>query len=133
MMKLPLLSKELEATINGLLGEFERRMMEELRKLAPPSFLEPMSYAVHGGKRVRPLILLLASRLAGEPSIDPFPAAVAIELLHCESLIHDDIIDREGTRRGREPFYLRYGAELSLLSADLVLGISMNLVSRYKK
>ncbi len=134
MMKLPfLLSKELEATVDGLLEEFERRMMEELKKLAPPSFMEPMSYAVHGGKRVRPLILLLASRLTGEPSVDPFPAAMAIELLHCESLIHDDIIDREGARRGKEPFYLKYGAELSLLSADLVLGISMNLISRYRK
>lgn len=123
---------KLSVDVGWMLEDFERRMEEELRRLTPPPFVEPVLYATQGGKRIRPFILLLASRLRGEPSLDPFPAAMAIELLHCESLIHDDVIDRERLRRGGEPFYLKFGPELSLLSADLVLGLSMSLVSRYR-
>lgn len=122
---------KLSVDVGWMLEDFERRMEEELKKITPPPFVEPVFYATHGGKRIRPLILLLASRLRGDPSFDPLPAAIAIELLHCESLIHDDVIDRERLRRGRDPFYLKFGPELSLLSADLVLGLSMSLVSRY--
>jgi octaprenyl-diphosphate synthase len=133
MKLLAKLDEGLKPTVERLLEDFELRMAEELEELTPPPFIDAVAYAIHGGKRVRPLILLLASRAVEEPSVDPFPAAVAVELLHCESLIHDDAIDRERTRRGMEPFYLRFGPELTLLSADLMLGLSMKLVARYRR
>lgn len=115
----------------SLLIEFERRMRHELTRLTPPSLLEPVFYALSGGKRIRPLILLLASNLMGKPSLDPFPAAITVELLHCASLIHDDIIDREKSRRGRDPFHIKFGLELGVLGADLMLALSSSLISKY--
>jgi len=133
MKLLAKLDEGLKPIVEGLLQELELRMAEELKELTPLPFIDAVTYATRGGKRVRPLILLLASRVVKEPSVDPFPVAIAVELLHCESLIHDDVIDRERTRRGVEPFYLKFGPELSLLSADLMLGLTVKLIARYRK
>lgn len=123
--------RTLNEVAGPLLAELERRMRSELARLAPPLLLEPVLYAVSGGKRIRPLILLLASNVMGKPSLDPFPAAITVELLHCASLIHDDIIDQEKLRRGGDPFYVKFGLELGILSADLMLALSSQLISQY--
>ena len=62
---------------------------------------------------------------------DPMPAAIAVELLHTESIIHDDIIDGDLVRRDRETFHARYGINPSILSADYVLGIVLDIASQY--
>jgi octaprenyl-diphosphate synthase len=59
-----------------------------------------------------------------------FMAASAIELLHTESVIHDDIIDKESTRRGKPSFHVKYGYNNSILTADFVLGIILNIGSK---
>ena len=59
------------------------------------------------------------------------PAAIAVELLHTESIIHDDIIDGDLIRRDRETFHARYGINPSILSADYVLGIVLDIASQY--
>jgi octaprenyl-diphosphate synthase len=63
--------------------------------------------------------------------VDPFPAAVAIELAHTESLIHDDIIDRDFLRREAATFHAVYGNEMALLSADFILSLILEITSRY--
>src|SRR5689334_13828238 len=63
----------------------------------------------------------------GEPT---FLAASAIELLHTESVIHDDIIDEQNNRRGKPSFHVKYGYNSSILTADFVLGIILNLGSK---
>jgi len=62
---------------------------------------------------------------------DPMPAAIGVELLHTESIIHDDIIDGDLVRRDRETFHARYGMNPSILSADYVLGIVLDIASQY--
>ncbi len=59
------------------------------------------------------------------------PAAIGVELLHTESIIHDDIIDEDLVRRDRETFHARYGINPSILSADYVLGIVLDIASQY--
>ena len=59
-----------------------------------------------------------------------FMAASAIELLHTESVIHDDIIDEENLRRGKPSFHVKYGYNNSILTADFVLGIILNIGSK---
>ena len=59
-----------------------------------------------------------------------FWAASAIELLHTESVIHDDIIDEQNNRRGKPSFHVKYGYNSSILTADFVLGIILNLGSK---
>ena len=57
-------------------------------------------------------------------------AACAIELLHTESVIHDDIIDDENIRRGKPSFHVKYGYNSSILTADFVLGVILNIGSK---
>jgi octaprenyl-diphosphate synthase len=68
-----------------------------------------------------------ASSKVGE---DAFMSASAIELLHTESVIHDDIIDKEKLRRGKTSFHVKYGYNSSILTADFVLGIILNIGSK---
>ena len=111
----------------------DEALNEELQNYLGSDFYEPLSYALEGGKRIRPIILLLSNKVAGGSGVDALREAVAVELLHTESLIHDDIIDEETIRRGKPVFYLLYGFNTSLLTADFVFGIILSIVARSKK
>jgi len=102
----------------------------ELELYAESEFKEPLKYALNGGKRIRPIILLLASECVGEIDDNTFAAACAIEFLHTESVIHDDIIDNETMRRQKDPFHIKYGYNTSVLTGDFVLGLILNIASR---
>jgi len=102
----------------------------ELELYAESEFKEPLKYALNGGKRIRPIILLLASECVGEIDDNIFAAACAIEFLHTESVIHDDIIDNETLRRQKDPFHIKYGYNTSVLTGDFVLGLILSIASR---
>jgi len=102
----------------------------ELELYAESEFKEPLKYALDGGKRIRPIILLLASECVGKIDDNTLAAACAIELLHTESVIHDDIIDNETLRRQKDPFHIKYGYNTSVLTGDFVLGFILNIASR---
>jgi octaprenyl-diphosphate synthase len=91
-----------------------------------------LKYACEGGKRIRPLILVLSAESIGKCNADAYLAASAIELLHTESIIHDDIVDEEKERRGRTSFHIKYGYNMSILTADFVLGIILNVAAKLK-
>ena len=102
----------------------------ELELYAESEFKEPLKYALDGGKRIRPIILLLASECVGQIDDNTLAAACAIEFLHTESVIHDDIIDNETLRRRKDPFYIKYGYNTSVLTGDFVLGLILSIASR---
>jgi len=102
----------------------------DLELYAESEFKEPLKYALDGGKRIRPIILLLASECVGQIDDNTLAAACAIEFLHTESVIHDDIIDNETLRRRKDPFYIKYGYNTSVLTGDFVLGLILNIASR---
>jgi octaprenyl-diphosphate synthase len=83
---------------------------------------EISSYLIHGGgKRVRPLVTLLAFRLFGGKKLeDIVDIATAIELIHTATLLHDDIIDGAEARRGKESAYKRYGLKATLVTGDFL-------------
>jgi octaprenyl-diphosphate synthase len=66
----------------------------------------------------------------GEIDDNTLAAACAIEFLHTESVIHDDIIDNETLRRQKDPFHIKYGYNISVLTGDFVLGLILNIASR---
>jgi octaprenyl-diphosphate synthase len=114
-------------------------LRRELDLYSWSEFYAPLRYACDGGKRIRPLILLLSAesiktKATGLINIaendNAFMAASAIELLHTESVIHDDIIDDENIRRGKPSFHVKYGYNNSILTADFVLGIILNIGSK---
>ncbi|MFY9798193.1 MAG: polyprenyl synthetase family protein [Candidatus Nitrosopolaris sp.] len=119
--------------------KIDEALSRELDLYSWSEFYAPLRYACDGGKRIRPLILLLSAesikaRTIGSVNVsendDAFIAASAIELLHTESVIHDDIIDEENLRRGKPSFHVKYGYNNSILTADFVLGIILNIGSK---
>ena len=102
----------------------------ELELYSESEFREPLKFAIEGGKRIRPIILLLATESVGKIDENAFAGACAIELLHTESVIHDDIIDNETKRRQKDPFHIKYGYNTSVLTGDFVLGLILNISSR---
>ena len=119
------------------LSKINDALKRELDLYSWSEFYGPLRYACDGGKRIRPLILVLSAESAKVGKVnssklgeDTFMAATAIELLHTESVIHDDIIDEENLRRGKPSFHVKYGYNSSILTADFVLGIILNIGSK---
>ena len=126
--------------INPLLEVFikyiekiDSALQNELELYSESEFCEPLKYALDGGKRIRSIISLLAAECVGEIDENVYAGACAIELLHTESVIHDDIIDNETQRRHKDPFHIKYGYNTSVLTGDFVLGLILNISSRLDK
>jgi octaprenyl-diphosphate synthase len=102
----------------------------ELELYSESEFIEPLKYAMEGGKRIRPLILILSAESVGKSDENAYAASCAVEFLHTESVIHDDIIDNETMRRKKDPFHIKYGYNTSILTGDFVLGLILNISSR---
>ena len=110
----------------------DKALEAELNLYVESEFTEPLKYAIADGKRIRPIILALAAESTGGENADEnvYAAACAVEFLHTESVIHDDIIDNEKQRRMQEPFHIKYGQNKSILTGDFVLGLILNIASR---
>jgi octaprenyl-diphosphate synthase len=116
------------------LAKIEEALKREVDLYSWSEFHAPLRYACEGGKRIRPLILVLSAECIKSKKVesDAYLAASAIELLHTESIIHDDIIDEENQRRGKPSFHVKYGYNSSILTADFVLGVILNISSKLK-
>ena len=102
----------------------------ELGLYSESEFIKPLKYSLEGGKRIRPIILVLAAESVGKVDDNTYSAACAVEFLHTESVIHDDIIDDETLRRQKDPFHIKYGYNAAILTGDFVLGLILNISSR---
>lgn len=120
------------AKIDDRRAKIDNALLVELSKRKDSLFYEPLVKALKGGKRLRPIFLLLSYECVGRTRENPFPAAVAVELLHTESLIHDDIIDGDFLRREAAAFHASHSTEMTILSADFVLSVVLGLTARYK-
>lgn len=125
------LIRDLEIRSKNYITQFNKSLEKVFDNHSWSSFHEPLLYATHGGKRIRPLLLMLSAEAVGVPGGKTNLAAVAVELLHTESIIHDDIIDEQIKRRDRDSFHERYGNNTSMLTADFVFGIILEIASRY--
>ena len=86
-----------------------------------PLVAEIAAYLVQaGGKRLRPLLVLLAARACGDSSQNPVKLAVAIEFLHTAMLLHDDVVDESTLRRGRRTANAEWGNAASVLVGDFL-------------
>ncbi|MDR0688550.1 MAG: polyprenyl synthetase family protein, partial [Prevotellaceae bacterium] len=99
---------------------------------SPALLYQPMRYALlSGGKRIRPALLLMCTELflqkIEKVHVD---VSLGVELFHCFTLIHDDIIDNAGLRRGRPTVVKKWGANTAILSGDAMLIEAYKLVCR---
>lgn len=85
----------------------------------------------NGGKRVRPLLVVLASRICGNGDNDAYRLGTAFEYLHAATLFHDDIIDQSETRRGKQSVYRKFGLIGAILAGDFLHAKAMAVVGKY--
>jgi len=104
----------------------------ELRmKGHPPELYEPIGYTMElGGKRMRPLLVLLACDMFGGDVQNAMDAAIGIELFHNFTLLHDDIMDKAPLRRGKETVYKRWNANRAILSGDTMFAMANKYMLR---
>lgn len=83
-----------------------------------------------GGKRLRPLLMILSSRFGNCSRDDIVPLAAIIEIIHMATLIHDDIIDDSAMRRGSPTIQARWGKDVAVFTGDFLLSAAFSLLSR---
>ncbi len=95
------------------------REIDRIKHTKPENLYEPMAYALEmGGKRLRPVMVLMATNLFDESIEKAFPAALAIEVFHNFTLLHDDIMDQAEMRRNALSVYKKYNPNIAILSGD---------------
>jgi len=111
----------------------DRRLKRFARQQEPRSLYEPLTYILRGGgKRIRPLVLLLSCEAVGGIVRDALPAGVAIEILHNFTLVHDDIMDNAASRRGRPTVHTKWDANVAILVGDELLGLAYRALLKTK-
>lgn len=98
----------------------------------PPALLEAMQYSLlAAGKRLRPLLVVLAAEACGGTEADALPAAGAVEMIHTYSLIHDDLpaMDDDDLRRGLPTCHKRFGEALAILAGDALLTLAFAVLA----
>jgi octaprenyl-diphosphate synthase len=112
----------------------DNKLAELARSLPESDLGEVVSYILRSpGKRVRPLILIFSAQAFGAKASQAIDAAIAIELVHAASLVHDDILDYGVERRGSQSSMKRFGPEASLLAGDYLISQSIELISGFRQ
>ncbi|MFG0258818.1 MAG: polyprenyl synthetase family protein, partial [Phycisphaerales bacterium JB041] len=118
-------ASSLPAEVLGPLPEIEAELKRSLDGVdAPVSLRSAMAYAtLEGGKRLRPLLAWHGCVAAGGEGPESLPACVAVELIHCFSLVHDDLpaLDDDDLRRGRPTLHRHAGEAMAILAGDALL------------
>jgi geranylgeranyl diphosphate synthase type II len=100
----------------------------------PITLYEPIDYTMHqGGKRIRPMITLIAADMFDCDVEKAYNAAIAIEVLHNFTLLHDDIMDASPLRRGKPTVYQKYGTNKAILSGDAMFALAYEYILKYDK
>ena len=115
-----------EETLACYASQIEEALVEALPSDpdTPPDLLEAMRYSLMaGGKRLRPILVLLAAEACGADPRDAMPAACAVEMVHTYSLIHDDLpaMDDDDLRRGQPTSHVAFGEAMAILAGDALL------------
>ena len=115
-------------------AEDELRIVEDLLREAtlrdPPEVARPMVELLQaGGKRIRPALVLLAAMCGTYDADHAIPAAMAVEITHAATLVHDDVIDRSPTRRGRPTVAASLGDEPAIVIGDFYFAKAYHFAS----
>ncbi|MCA9732497.1 polyprenyl synthetase family protein, partial [candidate division KSB1 bacterium] len=117
------------ADLSEKLADYKKRvhtfLSAKINPRRPFSLYEPIHYTMSGdGKRLRPALTLLTVEAFASSVDNALPAAAALELLHNFTLVHDDIMDRDATRRGRATVHNKWDLNIALLSGDGLVALA---------
>jgi len=117
---------------NNMIDTINKRLNVLISDCSEPSLREAMSYSVSaGGKRLRPMLLLGACEAAnGSYDYTALDFACALEMIHCYSLIHDDLpaMDNDDLRRGKPTCHIRFGEAMAILAGDALLNLAYEIM-----
>ncbi len=114
-----------------------KRVTDKILSLSVSDFVSnglyaPSTYLLKkNGKLIRPTLVLMGAHAIGNDPMEFVDLAVASELLHTSSLIHDDIIDGDLTRRGSKTVHAKYGEKIALLAGDALISKAVSMATRY--
>ena len=133
-MVTPTLEQVLKERVSALVGDDLAAVEAEIRREigSPVTLIQDMGayIAGAGGKRLRPMLLLLAARLSGYQGPRGVRLACVVELLHTATLIHDDVVDQAPLRRGRPSANAQWGDDASVLVGDHLYSKSFAMLVR---
>lgn len=103
----------------------DQRLSTALKNRQPSELYEPASYILgSSGKRLRPLLVILSAKAVGGRPKQVYNAAVAVEMLHNFTLVHDDIMDNADLRRGNLTLHKKYNLNTAILAGDSLLAVA---------
>lgn len=119
------------AYVEQLRASVEEALSAVVPTEEPARLYEPVRYVLAGkGKRLRPVLLLLSAEMFGRTPAEAMPAALAVEVFHNFTLVHDDIMDHARERRGRPTVHERWDVDTAILCGDFMMGLSYELLAR---
>lgn len=114
-----------------ILEVFNTYLKENKFIKSPTELYKPINYWLEGGgKRIRPILLSMSYNLYNENIKNSLPCAFAIELFHNFTLIHDDIMDKAPTRRGKETIHIKYDLDRAILVGDIMMSYAFDYVTK---
>ena len=121
---------EFHKEIGFLKHEINRSLKKILIKDEPKYLYEPIKYSINNsGKRLRPILVFLSGKLFKSNVNDLMKAAVAVELLHIFTLIHDDIMDGDDIRHGKPSLHEKWDISTAILSGDAIFTLAQLAIS----
>lgn len=119
--------------ISGYREVFLAHLEKQIKLKEPKNLYAPILYILNiGGKRLRPVLVLMAAELFGASCKKALDAALAIEIFHNFSLVHDDIMDAAPLRRGQETVHEKWDVNTAILSGDAMLINAYQLFENYE-
>lgn len=110
----------------------DHKLTEYALSLSKSSLSPQLKYALLSkGKRLRPIMVLLSTQSVGGDRDNAVPLALAFELLHTATLVHDDIIDKDDSRRGVLALHKKWNVEEAILVGDYLISLAIDLTSNY--
>ena len=106
--------------------------LEGIFRFESESLTQAVKYSISkGGKRLRPLLLIEACKAFSGSHEDALSASIAIEILHNFTLVHDDIMDRDLVRHGRETVHSKWDIGMGVLTGDALLAVALDKIQSY--
>jgi len=121
---------DLEAVLKERATIFDRALTGNLKPREPEIFYDALRWIpLSGGKRLRPILAMLACEAVGGVPETTIPFGISLEYMHNSTLVHDDIIDKDKWRRGLQTTHEKFGVPFAILAGDALIGETFRMLS----
>ncbi len=122
---------EYQKKYTALQEQVEKHIAASINLAKPYRLFDAYKYIMSGGgKRIRPVLTMIAAGCIGGNPPDAIGAATAIEVLHNFTLVHDDIMDKSPIRRGRDTVHVKWNEDIAILAGDMMVGYAFGFLPK---